>query len=272
MLRLPPAGASAVHEAHQPLLLRREVLRHVLRDRGREACRRFLGWRENGLKVSHDIYLKSFALDEDLPGRRGAGRGMDGTAARSPAFEGAALRDARPRLAPHPCGRRGRGAFRHAQFVVVRPAHGRGLIDAAPVAAVDATGLEARHVSAYFGLRRGGEGHRRRAGPKLTVVIHAHSHLIIGAVPGVGPSQDSPDFMPALRQAAGLVRIDTALGDAGYDAEHNHRLCREDLGARQTVIRLNRRNTGRRWPKTPYRRAGVHPIKPDTRLGWLTGG
>ena len=58
-----------------------------------------------------------------------------------------------------------------------------------------------------------------------------------------------------MRQAARLVPIDTALGDAGYDAEHNHRLCREDLGVRQTVIRLNRRNTGRRWPKTPYRRS-----------------
>ena len=58
-----------------------------------------------------------------------------------------------------------------------------------------------------------------------------------------------------MRQAAALVRIDTALGDAGYDAEHNHRLCREDLDVRQTLIPLNRRNTGRRWPVTPYRRA-----------------
>jgi hypothetical protein len=77
-------------------------------------------------------------------------------------------------------------------------------------------------------------------------------------VPGIGPSQDSPDFTPAMRQAAGLLSIDVALGDAGYDAEHNHRLCREDLGVRQTVIRLNRRNTGRRWPRTPYRRAMRH--------------
>jgi transposase len=57
-----------------------------------------------------------------------------------------------------------------------------------------------------------------------------------------------------MRQAGALIAIDTVLGDAGYDAEHNHRLCREDLGVRRTVIRLNRRNTGRRWPKTPYRR------------------
>jgi hypothetical protein len=37
----------------------------------------------------------------------------------------------------------------------------------------------------------------------------------LGAVPGVGPSQDSPDFTPAMRQAAALAGIDTALADAG---------------------------------------------------------
>ena len=130
-----------------------------------------------------------------------------------------------------------------------------GLATALPIAAVDATGLETRHVSAHFGLRRGGAGHRQRAWPKLTAVVHTASHLIVGAVPGVGPSQDSPDFAPAMRQAADLVAFEAALADAGYDAEHNHRLCREELGLRQTIIALNPRNTGGRPPKTPYRRA-----------------
>ena len=123
---------------------------------------------------------------------------------------------------------------------------------------MDATGLEARHVSAYFRMRRGEAkrpGRRRRAWPKLTVALHTHSHLILGAVTGTGPTQDSPDFVPAVRQAAALLALDTALADAGYDAEHNHRLCREELGMRRSVIALNPRNTGRRWPKTPYRRA-----------------
>jgi transposase len=123
------------------------------------------------------------------------------------------------------------------------------------VAAVDATGLETRHVSTYFGLRRGGSGHRQRAWPKLTAVVHTHSHLILGAVPGVGPSQDSPDFAPAVRQATALLAFEAALADAAYDAEHNHRLCREECGMRRSVIALNSRNAGRRWPKTPHRRA-----------------
>jgi len=35
---------------------------------------------------------------------------------------------------------------------------------------------------------------------------------------------------------------------------HNHVLARERLGVRSTIIALNRRGTGRRWPKTRYRR------------------
>ena len=85
--------------------------------------------------------------------------------------------------------------------------------------------------------------------------MHAASHLIAGAVSGVGPSQGSPDFAPAVRQAAALVPFDAILADAGHDAEHNHRLCREELGMRRSVIALNPRNGGDRWPKTPYRQA-----------------
>ena len=126
------------------------------------------------------------------------------------------------------------------------------------MAAVDATGLEARHVSLYYRVRRGEPKRprfRRRAWPKLTGVWHTHSHLILGAATGTGPTQDSPDFTPALRQAAALLALDTVLADAAYDAEHNHRLCREELGIRSSIIPLNPRNRGRRWPTTAYRRA-----------------
>jgi transposase len=140
----------------------------------------------------------------------------------------------------------------------VKRAHAAGLIAPAPVAAVDATGLEARHVSAYYRMRRGEakrRGRRKRGWPKLTAVLHTHSHLLLGAVTGTGPTQDSPAFTPAMRQATALLTFDTVVADAAYDAEHNHRLCREELGVRQSLIPLNARNTGRRWPKTPYRRA-----------------
>ncbi len=144
--------------------------------------------------------------------------------------------------------------------MVARRARAYGLIDAAPAVAVDATGLESRHVSRYFRWRREKgvgrrRGRRQRAWPKLTCAWHTASHLILGAVTNTGPTQDAPDFAPAVRQAAGLLALDTVLADGAYDAEHHHTLCRERLGVREVVIPINRRGTGRRWPRAPYRRA-----------------
>lgn len=131
----------------------------------------------------------------------------------------------------------------------------RGLIDEKPEASIDATGLESRHVSGYYRQRRGpGPPFRWRHWPKLTVVVHAASHLIAGMVASRGPSQDSPQLPEAMRQAAAVLHPRRLLADAAYDAEHNHVLCRRELGIRSTTIPLNRRNTGRRWPRTRYRR------------------
>ena len=65
--------------------------------------------------------------------------------------------------------------FHHAQVVILERARSVGLIDASPMAAVDAAGLETRHVSEHFGKRRGegkGSGHRQRAWPKLSARGH----------------------------------------------------------------------------------------------------
>jgi hypothetical protein len=145
-----------------------------------------------------------------------------------------------------------------------------GLLAPGAIAAIDATGLDARHASthyryahtpayraAYAWLHAGAvpaRPHRRPGYPKLTIVVHTRSHLIAGALPGWGPSHDTPGLAPVLRQAAALLRFWAATADAGYDAEHVHRLCREELGMAATAVALNRR-TARRWPRTPYRRA-----------------
>ncbi len=128
-------------------------------------------------------------------------------------------------------------------------------MDGQPVAAVDATGLETRHMSAHLGARSAGSEHRQQVWPKLTVVVHTASHLIAGAVPGVGPSRGSSDFAPTLRQAAALITFDAALADAGCGAEHDHRLRREGPDVRRAAIALNQRNAGDREPEAPYRRA-----------------
>ena len=85
------------------------------------------------------------------------------------------------------------------------------------------------------------------------MVCDTYTYLFAALVVSDGPSQDSPQFPDAIRQATRHLRIDRLLGDAGYDGEHNHRLAREELSIRSTVIALNKRNT-RKWPKTRYRR------------------
>lgn len=141
------------------------------------------------------------------------------------------------------------------QGAVAADARRRGLIADGAEVAVDATGLDSRYASRHYVTRSGYKRFTRLAWPKLTVACHTTSHLLLGAVFGRGPSQDSPHFPAATRQAARLARVGRVLGDAAYDAEHNHALCRDRLGIPESVFRLNPRNTGRRWPQTPYRRA-----------------
>ena len=135
---------------------------------------------------------------------------------------------------------------------------------------VDATGLDARYASAHYeyvysaryraayrqlhGGHAPARPHYRPHHPKLTAVVHAASYLMLGAVPALGPAHDTPDFAPALQQAARLVAFQAAAADAGYDAEHCHVFCRETLGIPRTAIALNRRAGTRRWPRTRYRR------------------
>jgi hypothetical protein len=124
-------------------------------------------------------------------------------------------------------------------------------------AAIDATGLETHHVSRYYVWRRGHKRHRRYRWPKLTVICDLQSHLWTAAYICMGPCQDSPQLPPTVNQAVDNHSIDELLGDKGYDAEHNHRLCREGLGMRSTLIPTRRKSklsADRSWPVTPYRR------------------
>jgi len=128
-----------------------------------------------------------------------------------------------------------------------------GLIGEKPEAAIDATGLDRRPTSRYF-FARSGKKQSARLGTKLTVVCHTGSHFFTSATVSTGPSNDGPQFAPALKKSAIAVTYDRVLGDAAFDGEENHRLARQDLDIRSTVIPINRRNQGRKWPKTKYRR------------------
>jgi hypothetical protein len=137
---------------------------------------------------------------------------------------------------------------------MVQVARAIGLLPRSSRAAIDATGLESRHVSRYFVWRVGGR-FTFSTYPKITMVCDLATHLWIGFHVCRGPCVDSPQFTPTLLQASAHHAITELLGDKGYDAEHNHRLCREELGIKSTIIAVRRNTNGtRQWPSTRYRR------------------
>jgi len=122
-----------------------------------------------------------------------------------------------------------------------------------PLAAVDATGLESRHTSRHYVRRKGYKRFLRCEWPKVTAVCDCETHLFAACIVSRGPSNDSPQFTPAILQASKFVQFDSLVADAAYDGEHNHRLCREQLGINETLIALNKRRS-REWPRSKYRR------------------
>ncbi len=133
-------------------------------------------------------------------------------------------------------------------------ARSAGLLPESSRAAIDATGLESRHVSRYFIWRQGAR-HKFSTYPKITVVCDLTTHMWLGFHVCRGPCVDSPQFRPTVIQATQNQPIDELLGDKGYDAEHNHQLCRDELGIASTIIPARRNVNGtRQWPSTPYRR------------------
>lgn len=88
---------------------------------------------------------------------------------------------------------------------------------------------------------------------KLTVVADTRSHFFTAATVSRGPSNDSPQFAPAVVQATLAVIPDRLFADAAFDSEENHRQAREDCGIRLTVIPVNARGHTAAMPQTKYR-------------------
>ena len=72
--------------------------------------------------------------------------------------------------------------------------------------------------------------------PKLGIGVCTRSHLILSARARTGFGSDCPDFGPLLRDARRRhPRLRTALADAGFDSEANHRVARHDIGVRSLI-------------------------------------
>jgi len=133
-----------------------------------------------------------------------------------------------------------------------------------PLAAIDSTGMESRHVSRYFSHRRGCHYSRY---PKLSAIVDTASHLFLGLVVDRGPKNDLVEFVPLVRQAHRRQRFETLLGDVAYDSEGNldllatqHRVAgvfppRRGQSANKPPSKLRtprRRTLAQQWPAADY--------------------
>ena len=126
-----------------------------------------------------------------------------------------------------------------------------------PLAAVDGTGMESRHVSRYYVKRRSKTGSGTQETtyskyPKVVLVTDCRTHLVLAAVPGRGPASDLVQFKAALKQAAGRARIGTLLADADFDGEWVHEHVRS-YGIR-TLIPPERGRPSEKPPAGRWRR------------------
>jgi hypothetical protein len=134
---------------------------------------------------------------------------------------------------------------RHAQRLLdetVRAAQSVGLLKKkVALAAVDGTGFETRHISAYFVKRReracktGYQTTTYRRYPYANIVCACRSHFVLAIVTGRGPGPDDPYYEPALRQTAERIRVGTLLADAGFDSERAHVFARTEYGIRAII-------------------------------------
>lgn len=66
--------------------------------------------------------------------------------------------------------------------------------------------------------------------PKVGLLVDCQSHLVLAAVPGLGPSPDITHLVEAVSEANRRQLMDTLLVDAGYDAEWVHEFVRGEFG------------------------------------------
>ena len=126
------------------------------------------------------------------------------------------------------------------------------------LAAFDSTGLECGRRSHYY-VRRRAKGAsqpqktRYSRYAKLEAAFECGTHLLLAAIPRRGPAVDTDRFVPLLEEALRRVKLTTALADAGYDSEPNHRHARERRGVRSVIPATSGRPTTKP-PTGRYRR------------------
>lgn len=125
-------------------------------------------------------------------------------------------------------------------------------------AALDSTGLDCGHASRYY-VRRRSSGAKQwqtvtyTRYAKLEAAFDCQSHLMVGVLTSRGPRPDSDRFIPLLNATQDNVPIASALADAGYDSEANHRYARETCNLKSYIPAKIGRPT-EKLPTGRYRR------------------
>jgi Transposase DDE domain len=138
-----------------------------------------------------------------------------------------------------------------------------------PLAALDGTGLESHHASAYYVRRKAKGGDFKQAMtyrrfPKAGILSDCRSHFILSIVPERGPGPDFTHFHQAFDQAQRRIRLQTLAADAGYDAEHVHIYARS-RGVRSLIPPKIGRPTSK--PPSGYWRRTMKRVLPNSRYG-----
>lgn len=108
------------------------------------------------------------------------------------------------------------------------------------LSAIDGTGFESHHISAYF-VKRKAKGEEKyqmttyTRYPKVGIVSDCKTHLVLSGVPSRGPYPDIVHFEKAVSEAERNVHLKILTADAGYDSEKSHLFAREVHGIR-TII------------------------------------
>lgn len=135
--------------------------------------------------------------------------------------------------------------------------------------AIDATGMETTVASAHYATR---SGRQRRKWVKLSLSVICGCLLPVGLVMAWGPSNDKCQAEDLLFKSLDEMPLSCLpqrlYGDAGYDADWIHALCREEWGVESmikparhrgdgslggiyrpgmTAEQLQRKSYGRRW-------------------------
>jgi hypothetical protein len=109
--------------------------------------------------------------------------------------------------------------------------------------------METRHVSRHYARRSWRHsGHYKRRFPKLSAVCDVKSHIVLSGHVDRGPKPDVVEFPRVVTEALSRHRFRTVVGDAGYESERAHVLCREELGVESifpTTVRGKKRKDGR---------------------------